>query len=67
MPRTLILALGVLCVFGVVAAIMLRLMPGPLKDSDYLVAGSVATVVALLVLFLGLRSPDTFYKKRRKQ
>lgn len=67
MPRTLILALGVLCVFAVVAAIMLRLMAGPLQDTDYLVAGSVATVVALLVLFLGLRSPDAFYKKRRKQ
>ena len=67
MPRTLILALGVLCVFVVVAAILLRLMPGPLKDTDYLVAGSVATVVALLVLFLGLRSPGAFYKKRRKQ
>ena len=71
MPRTLVLILGVVCVFGVVAAIMLRVMPEPLKDSDYLVIGSVATLVALLVLFFGLvgtsiKGRDTFFKRRKK-
>jgi len=47
-------------------------MPAPLKDTDYLVIGSVATLVALLVMFLILRatrlkSPDLFYKKRKKK
>jgi len=70
MPRTLVLVLGVVLVFAVVAAILVRLMPGPLKDTDYLVAGSVATGISLLVLFLGLigaRSSDTFFKRRKKQ
>jgi hypothetical protein len=71
MRRGLILGLGAACVFVVVAAIMLRLMPGPLRESDYLVIGSVATLVALLVLFLALvsttlKSSDIFFKRRKK-
>jgi hypothetical protein len=61
MRRGLILGLGAACVFVVVAAIMLRLMPGPLRESDYLVIGSVATLVSLLVLFLALVSTSVFY------
>jgi hypothetical protein len=71
MRRTLLLGLGAACVFGVVAAIMIRLMPAPLADSDYLVIGSVATLVSLLILFLGLvatsKSADVFFKKRKKR
>ena len=71
MPKSLVLVLGVLCVFGVVAAIMIKVMPAPLKDSDFLVIGSVATLVSLLALFFGLvstslKSSDTFFKRRRK-
>lgn len=60
-----------MCVFVVVAALMLKLMPAPLKESDYMVIGSVATLVALGVLFLvlvstTLKSSDIFFKKRRK-
>jgi hypothetical protein len=72
MGRTLVLVLGVIFVFGGVAAILLRFMPGPLKDSDYLVVGSVATLVALLALFLGLvgtslRGRNPFFKRRKKE
>jgi hypothetical protein len=72
MPRTLVLVSGVLCVFVVVAAIMLKVMPAPLKDSDFLVIGSVATLVSLLTLFFGLvstslKSSDTFFKRRKKE
>jgi hypothetical protein len=71
MQRTFILVLGVLLVFLVAAGVMMQLMPGPLKDSDYLVIGSVATLLALLVLFLGLtgaRGKDgLFFKRRKKQ
>mgnify|MGYP003337921568 CR=1 FL=1 len=35
-------------VFAVVVVIMLNVMSGPLKDSDYLVVGTVATVAAML-------------------
>jgi hypothetical protein len=71
MKRGLMLGASALCVFVVVAAAMLKLMPGPLKESDYMVIGSVATVVALGVLFLVLvsttmKSSDVFFKKRRK-
>jgi hypothetical protein len=47
-------------------------MPSPLKDSDYLVIGSIATLVSLLVMFVALlatrlKSPDPFFKKRKKK
>lgn len=70
--RTALLILGAALVFSAVAAIMIWLMPGPLEDSDYLVIGSVATLVAMLALFLMLvftrfKSADVFFKKRKKQ
>ena len=70
--RQILLVLGGICVFGVAAAVMLQLMPAPLKDTDYLVIGSVATLVSLLVMFLvliatRLKTPDPFFKKRRKK
>lgn len=70
MPRLWILALAGVCVFTIVAFVMLNVMPGPLKESDYMVAGSVATLVALLVVFAVIisttRNRDVFFKKRRK-
>ena len=70
MPRIAMLALAGVCVFVVVAALMLKLMPGPLRDSDYMIIGSVATLVALLVLFLVMvstsKSSNVFFKKRKK-
>ena len=72
MQRTLLLVLGVILVFAAVTAIMLRFMPEPLKDSDYLVIGSVATLVALLALFFGLagtslKNRNPFFKRRKKE
>jgi len=60
-----------ICVFVVVAALMLKFMPEPLKESDYMVIGSVATLTALGAVFLvlvstTLKSTDVFFKKRRK-
>ena len=71
MQWTSLIAGGVV-VFGVAAAVLIRIMPAPLKDSDYLVIGSVATLVALLVMFLvllatRLKTPDPFFKKRKKK
>jgi ABC-type Fe3+-siderophore transport system permease subunit len=70
MPRSLMFGLAAVCIFAVVAAAMMRLMPQPLRDSDYMVIGSVATLVALLVLFLAMlataRPSDIFFKKRKK-
>ena len=72
MGRTLALVLGVIFVFAAVSAIMLQFMPTPLKDSDYLVVGSVATLVALLSLFFGLvgtsfKGRNPFFKRRKKE
>jgi hypothetical protein len=72
MGKLPLLALAGACVFGVVAAVMIKVMPGPLKDSDYLIIGSVATVVTLLVLFLvivstKLKASDVFFTRRKKK
>ena len=71
MKRGLMLVAAALCVFAVVAALMLRFMPGPLKEYDYMIIGSVATLLALGAVFLvlvstTLKSSDVFFKKRRK-
>ena len=70
MPRPLALALAAICVFTIVAAVMTKLMPAPLHESDFLVIGSVATLVSLLVLFLAMisttKSTNVFFKKRKK-
>jgi hypothetical protein len=47
-------------------------MPEPRKDSDYLVIGSVATLAAMLALFLmligtGGKGRDVLFKKRPKR
>jgi hypothetical protein len=71
MQQVFLLVLGGAAIFAAIAAIMIKLMPEPLSQSDYLVIGSVSTLVALLVVFLALvttkmRSSDVFYKKRKK-
>lgn len=47
----LVLVAAVLLVFGVTTAIGLRLVPQPHTDTDYLVVGSVATLLALAAMF----------------
>ena len=47
MKRGFLLGGLAICVFVVVSALMLRFMPSPLKESDYMVIGSVATLLAL--------------------
>ena len=62
MNRTLALTLGMVMIFGVTIAILLAVMPGPHKSTDYLVIGCVATLLCLLLLFVVLlntaKSPD---------
>jgi len=65
------LGLGAVVVFMIVAFLTLQVMPEPLDNMSYLVIGSVATLVSMLVLFLTLimtrmKSTDTFFKRRRK-
>ena len=72
MKNSLVLGAATLIVFAVSALLIIKLMPGPLKDSDYLVVGSVATLAALLVLFgvlisTSMKARDVFFKKRKKR
>lgn len=68
MPRGLLLGLAGLFVFVAVAALMVKVMPEPFKDFDYMVIGSVATLVALLAVFVMLisNSSNVFFKRRKK-
>ena len=71
MKRPWLAVVAMLVVFLVVAALLIRVMPHPLKDADYLVAGSVATLVSLLTLFLMVAtakgSGGMFLKRRKKK
>jgi len=71
MARTLAVALALVFMFAAVAGIMLKVMPAPLKDSDYLIIGSVSTMVSLLLLFVLLiatsgKASSVFFKRRKK-
>jgi Na+/melibiose symporter-like transporter len=52
MNRTLALTLGMLMIFAVTVAILVTVMPGPHRPTDYLVIGCVATLLCLLLLFI---------------
>jgi hypothetical protein len=68
--KVILLVISGLVTFAFVAALLLQFLPGPRKDSDYLVAGAVATVAALGVLFAFILSDpearDIFFKARDK-
>ena len=70
--RPLLLVAATLCVFVVVTAILVQLMPAPLKSMDYFVIGTVATLMSLLALFLVIVSTSSaarnvFFKRRKKK
>jgi hypothetical protein len=71
MKRPWVLVGAVLLVFVVVAAVLLQFMPRPLKDADYLVIGSVSTLVSLLTVFfmvaMAKGSAGVFLKRRKKK
>jgi Na+/melibiose symporter-like transporter len=52
MNRTLSLTLGMMLIFAVTVGVLLNVMPGPHKSTDYLVIGAVATLLCLLLLFV---------------
>jgi uncharacterized membrane protein len=65
----LIVALGILFLFAATVLLMLRLLPSPHSQSDYMIAGGAATMVSLLVLFgallsTALKPSDPFFKRR---
>lgn len=71
MTRVWILVAAAVCVFAAVTAILLQLMPGPLKPMDYFVVGAVATLLALLALFIVMistssKAKNVFFERRKK-
>ena len=69
--RVAILTVSALIVFGVVGAVLLKVLPGPHRPADFLVIGTLATLVALAALFVAiipgwLKTRDVFYKRRQK-
>ena len=69
--RIMMLVASAVIVFGVTVAIGLKILPGPHTETDYLVVGSVATFLSLIVLFAvllttWLKTGEVFYKKRVK-
>lgn len=57
-------------VFGIASVVLLRVMPPPHRDVDFVVAGSIAMLAALLVVFVLVlattqRRDGTFFTKRR--
>ncbi len=72
MARTISLAFALVFIFAAVAGIMVKVLPSPLRDSDYLIIGSVATMVSLLILFVLLivtsgKASNVFFKRRQKK
>lgn len=70
MKRTLLLAAGMVLVFAVTVGVLLNVMPGPHKATDYLVIGAVATLLCLLLLFIVLtkavpKHPSAPYKDQK--
>jgi multisubunit Na+/H+ antiporter MnhF subunit len=70
MPSKVALMIGTAIVFIITVVILLRVLPGPHKSTDYLVIGTLATFVCLLVVFLIVGSAkgrfgSTSYKQRK--
>jgi len=54
MNRTIALGVGMVLVFVATVGILLNVMPGPHKPTDYLVMGAAATLLCLVLLFVVL-------------
>ena len=54
MNRTIVLAVGMVMLFAATVGILLNVMPGPHKATDYLVMGAAGTLLCLVLLFIVL-------------
>ncbi len=70
MRKALPLGAGMVIVFVAAVAILLRVIPGPRKETDYLVIGTLATFAALLLLFVVLvttvfKDPSALFRRKK--
>ena len=61
-----------LSLFLISVIVLLRVIPGPHREGDYLIIGCLATLVSLLVLFLIVittsgKTPDVLFRRRKKE
>ena len=54
MNRTIALSAGMVLLFAATVGVLLNVMPGPHKPTDYLVMGAAATLLCLVLLFVVL-------------
>lgn len=71
-PRKLLMIAGAaILTFAFVAGLVLQFLPGPRKDSDFMVAGAVATAAALAVCFAAVltdeKARETIFRSRDKR
>ena len=69
--RWLVLLAAAAILFGVTAAIGFALIPSPRTETDHLVIGTTATLVALIAVFVMLvttiyKNEDNFVRRRQK-
>ena len=69
--RALMLLGVAVALFGVSTIGLMRLLPGPHTERDYLIIGCLATLVSLFALFLiviktWIKAPNLFFKKRKR-
>ncbi len=50
--RTWVLPALFFCVFGIVAMVLTRVVPAPLRELDYMIIGSVSVLAGLVAVFI---------------
>ena len=69
--RVLMLLGVAVALFAISIIVLTRLLPGPHTERDYFIIGCLSTLVSLFVLFLivistWLKTPNPFFKRRRR-
>jgi hypothetical protein len=70
MRKVLPLGAGMVLIFVTVVAVLVRVIPGPHKETDYLVIGTLATFASLVLLFVVLattvfKDPSVLFKRKK--
>lgn len=69
MAAKIALGTGLAVIFAITVLVLLGILHGPRKSTDYLVIGTLATLVCIFVLFLvnlAMDSKNDLFFKRRK-
>ena len=69
--RALMLAGLGAALFGISAVVMTLLLPGPHTEKDYFIIGCMATLIALVAVFIlvvttWIKAPNPFFRRRKR-